>query len=321
MAVSEHLHKRVLHAWDLDARQSFAALGRKVGISADSARRIIHDYEADGTIAGYITVVDIGRLGYMGFGVYARLDTADPKKQQRLLAYLRSRVEIYWIAHLGGRYDLLFAIQSPSLPHFAEVLSEIQRRFSFVTNVQFAIRTRATQFQRSYLSEKSLTRANGGFEFSEHRETITARERRVLELLIESPRLPIVELARRTKITRITAQAILKRLEERRIIQRFSALVDCKKLGRESHLVQVTLKRFDQATRAAIRRFVTQESAIIFSIETIGPWQSEFHCEVPSQQELQDLLRRFRSQFADVVSGLEVIAGLNYYDVYRYRLL
>ena len=320
MSVSEHLRKRVLYSWDLDARQSFAALARKTGLSRDTVRRIIHDFETSQAIRGYITVVDIGRLGYMGFGVYARLDSGDVRKHERLFSYLRSQKDIYWIAHLGGRYDILFAIQSRSLPHFAEVLSEIQRRFPFVTNAQFAIRTKATQFQRSYLSERTTGRVQGGFEFTEARETLSARERKVLALLVKDPRLQAVELAQQAGLSRLTAQSIIRRLEQRKIIQGYSALIDCARLGRESHLVLVTLKRFDQLTRGRIRRFATQEAGVIFCIETIGPWQSEFHCEVSSQKELQDLLRRFRSEFSEVLSGLEVIAGLDYYDTYRYQV-
>jgi Lrp/AsnC family leucine-responsive transcriptional regulator len=320
MKYSAQLTRRILHAYDLDARQSYAALARKVGPSKDIIRRTILDFEQDQTIRGYITVIDIGKLGFTGSAVYARLDTADQSKQARLLRHLQERQDIYWIALLGGRYDILFAIQSSSLVQFSDILSDIQRRFPFVTNAQFAIRTRATQFQRAYLSERSAGRVQGGFEVSDQKQILTAREKQVLGFLIENPRIQVVELARLAKISRITAQSTLDRLQKNGVIQGYSALIDCRKLGLESHLVLVTLKRFDQATRSRIRKFAAVEPGIIFCIESIGPWQTEFHCEVTSQQKLQDLLRRFRSEFPGEIAGLEVIAGLDYYTKYRYTL-
>ena len=222
------------------------------------------------------------------------------------------------MALLGGKYDVLFAIQATSLVHFSDILSDIQRRFPFVTNTQFAIRTRATQFQRAYLNRKGANRIHGGFEARDERVVLQPRERAVLEVLIESPRAPINEIAEKTKISRITAQSIVRRLQSHGVIQGYSALIDFKDLGVESHLVLVSLKRFDQETRGRIRKFVTGEPAIIFCIECVGSWQTEFHCEVPSQRELQMLTRRFREAFPHEVAGLEVIACFDYY--YKYRL-
>ena len=318
MAHQETLLLRVLHAYDLDARQSYATLSRKLGPSRDVIRKIITDFEEQQTIQGYITVIDIGKLGFTAFAVYARIETTNQKKIELFLKTLKLRKDIYWMALLGGRFDILFAIQASSLVHFSDVLSDIQRRFPFITNTQFAIRTRATQFQRAYLNQKGANRIHGGFEARDEKIVLHARERTIIEILIENPKIQISELALKAKVSRITAQAIMTRLKDRGIIQGYSALIDCKKLGIESHFVLVSLKRFDQVTRANIRKFAANEPGIIFCIESIGPWQTEFHCEVPSQRDLQMLTRRFREAFPDEVAGLEVIAGFDYY--YKYRL-
>ena len=311
---------RLLHAYDLDARQSFAALSRKLGPSRDLVRRTIEQLEDTKTIKGYITVVDIGKLGYTGIAVYARLDSADTRKHQKLIEALQRRDDIYWTALLGGRFDILFAIQARSLVHFAEVLSDIQRRFPFVTNVEFAIRTRAFQFQRSYLRQNSANRIQGGFEASEITEKLTKRELNVLQQLIIAPRIPVAELAIKAGISRVTVMSIIKRLESRGIIQGYSALISCHAIGYDSFLILVSLRRFDMATRARLRKFAASEPEIIFCLETIGAWQTEFHCEVASQRDLQQLTRRFRESFPEEVLGIEIIAGIDYYLKYRYSV-
>jgi Lrp/AsnC family leucine-responsive transcriptional regulator len=212
------------------------------------------------------------------------------------------------------------AIQATSLVHFAEVLSDLQRRFPFVVDTQFAIRTRATQFQRQYLNKRSTKRIHGGFASGEERYRLTASERRILEILIEDPRISVVEIARLSKLSRMTVAATIKRLEEAQVIQGYSALLRCQELGYESYLVLVALRRFDERVRAEIRRFTAKEPGIIFCIEAIGAWQTELHCEVLSQRELQQLIRRFRAEFSDNVISIEVIAALEYYEHYRYRV-
>jgi DNA-binding Lrp family transcriptional regulator len=66
MVAKELISKRILHAWDLDARLSYSAISRKIGPSRDVVQKIISDYEKNDTIKGYITVLDIGKLGYIG---------------------------------------------------------------------------------------------------------------------------------------------------------------------------------------------------------------------------------------------------------------
>ncbi len=320
MSHRDDLRFRVLHAIDLNARQSVSSLSRALGPSRDVVERIIRNDEALGAIRGYITVLDIGKLGYIGVAVYARVETTDEARFRSLLRFVAEDRHFYWSATLGGRFDVLMAIQATSLVHFAEVLSNLQRRFPFIVDAQFAIRTRATQFQRQYLNQRSTKRIHGGFTSGEEPYQLTAHERRVLGILIEDPRASVVDIARKSKLSRITVAATIKRLEDARVIQGYSALLRCQELGYEGYLILITLRRFDERVRAEIRKFAAKEHGVIFCIEAIGAWQTELHCEVRSQKELQQLARRFRTEFSDNVVSLEVIAALEYYEHYRYSL-
>lgn len=314
------LRFRVLHAIDLNARQSLANLCRTLGPSREVVERIIRNDESAGVIRGYITVLDIGKLGYIGVAVYARVETPSESRFQGLLKFVSESPNFYWSATLGGRFDVLMAIQARSLVHFAEILSDLQRRFPFVVETQFAIRTRATQFQRQYLNHRSTKRIHGGFTSGEIVYRLSAHEKRILSVLIDDPRASVVQVARKAKLSRITVAAAIKRLENAGVIQGYSALLRCQDLGYEGYLVLIALRRFDEKIRVDMRRFAAREQGVIFCIEAIGSWQTELHCEVKSQRELQQLVRRFRTEFSDNVVSLEVIAALEYYEHYKYRL-
>ena len=320
MAHRSDLTLRILQTYDLDARQSFANISRKLGPSRDAIRKVIKDLEASNTIRGYITVLDIGKLGYTAYAVYVRLDTTSEDKVKKLAEYLKKQSEIYWIATLGGRFDLLFAIQTKSVVQFSHILSDIQRRFPFIADPQFAIRMRSTQFQRTYLSDRLTKRIQGGFEARDEKETITERERALLQLLVSNPQESVANIATHLQTTRVTALATLRRLETRGIIQGYSTLLSCVHLGYECYLLLITLKRFDQSTRGSLRKFASQESAIIFCVETIGPWHTEFHCEVKNQRELQELVRKIRTSFAVELASIESVPSFEYYIKYRLKV-
>ncbi len=311
---------KVLHAYDLDARQSHASLSKKLGLSRDIVSRQITSLEEQRIVRGYITVVDIGRLGYSGYAVYARLDTASLAKQEKLIAYLEKRKEIYWLAKLGGRYDILFAIQARSVVHFSEVLNDILKLFPFVVGSQFAIRMKATQFQRAYLVERPTKRIEGGFEMQKNVESLTPREKTVLKSLIDNPLKSIVDIAKESRLTRITVKSIVSNLMSRGVIQKFSSLISPRKLGYECYIILITLKRFDKSARDKLRKFAQQENSIIFYIEAVGAWHAEFHCEVATQEQLQELARKLREHINEDVVLIDIVPVFEYYLKYKYYL-
>lgn len=319
MDSDKHLTK-ILHAYDLDARQSIASLSKKLGLTRDIINRHIDALEKSKVISGYITLIDIGKLGYFGIAVYARLDTANQKKRENFFSYLKKKKEIYWVANLGGKYDILFAIQASSIVHFSDILNEILKNYTFVTGSQFAIRMKAMQFQRAYLVPRPTKRIQGGFDSGYTQEFLKQREKIVLKILIEEPQVSVIELARRVRLSRITVKTIISNLTQRGIIQKFSSLISASSLGLQCYIILITLKRFDKSTRDKLQRFANEESSIIFCIETVGNWHVEFHCEVSSQEKLQELARRFRCFFQKEISLIEIIPVFEYYVKYKYHL-
>jgi len=59
--------RKILYELDLNSRQSFQKIGKKVRLSKESVFYRIKKLEEEGIIQRYSTMVDVGKLGYTNF--------------------------------------------------------------------------------------------------------------------------------------------------------------------------------------------------------------------------------------------------------------
>ncbi|GAC1393905.1 MAG: Lrp/AsnC family transcriptional regulator [Vulcanimicrobiaceae bacterium] len=118
---------------DLDARQSFSELGRKVGLSQPATAERIKSLESAGIIRGYRVEVDREIIGY-GVTVFIRLNTEGEKcvRLQREIGKLPEVLECYRVTGEGS-YILRAALQSVS--HLEELIDRLMAFGSPTTSI------------------------------------------------------------------------------------------------------------------------------------------------------------------------------------------
>ena len=77
--------RKILYQLDLDSRQSFAQIGRKVGLARNSVSYRINRMEEEGIIQGYYTVIDCFKLGYSSLRFYLTYQYASPQIKKQIL--------------------------------------------------------------------------------------------------------------------------------------------------------------------------------------------------------------------------------------------
>jgi len=110
--------RKLLYEIDLNARLGTSALARKIGLSQEGAFYRLQRLEKRDIITGYMTFLNFGKIGYTGYGVYARFQNVTKAQKKRIMDELKQDSNIYWIAEFGGRFDLAFAIIARNIIHF-----------------------------------------------------------------------------------------------------------------------------------------------------------------------------------------------------------
>ena len=124
---------KLLSELELDARQSFSELGRKVGLSQPATAERIKSLESSGIIRGYRVDVDREKIGY-GVTAFIRLNSEGEKcvRLQRDISKLPEVLECHRVTGEGS-YILRVALQSVS--HLENLIDRLMAFGSPTTSI------------------------------------------------------------------------------------------------------------------------------------------------------------------------------------------
>jgi Lrp/AsnC family transcriptional regulator, leucine-responsive regulatory protein len=154
--MDEKDHK-ILSILQSDARSSYAAIARQLGLASSAVLERIRKLERAGTIRGYTTRIDpeVLGLGLLAF-VFVQADErlSEPSTADRLAAL----PEVLEVHHVAGEDCYLAKVRCASPAHLAQVLRE---KFGAIENVR---RTRSTIVLSTCKETGDLPIPSGGAE-------------------------------------------------------------------------------------------------------------------------------------------------------------
>src|SRR3989338_9273021 len=94
--------RKILYELDIKSRQTYNEIGKKVGLSKDSVIYRINNLQKAGIIKQFHTVIDVGKLGFISFRLYLKLQNATPEKEVEIIEFLKHRKIVTWIVSIDG---------------------------------------------------------------------------------------------------------------------------------------------------------------------------------------------------------------------------
>ena len=98
--------RKILYHLDLNSRESFRSIGRKVGLSKDVVASRVKRMEDEGVIRGYWTIIDSYRFGYQVYRYYIIFQNATSEKKEEIMQELVKYKNSLVVNALRGLYDM-----------------------------------------------------------------------------------------------------------------------------------------------------------------------------------------------------------------------
>ncbi|HEY1204744.1 MAG: Lrp/AsnC family transcriptional regulator [Bryobacteraceae bacterium] len=114
---------RMLNELQKNARQTFAELGRKAGLSLPAAAERVRRLEDSGAILGYGAQVDAGKLGYP-ITAFVRLKSV-PQNYARFKHVVAGLAEIMECHHVTGEDSFHLKLVASSIAHLEELVGKL----------------------------------------------------------------------------------------------------------------------------------------------------------------------------------------------------
>ncbi|MAG02364.1 hypothetical protein CMI42_03430 [Candidatus Pacearchaeota archaeon] len=316
--------RKILAEIDLNARETFQQIGKKVGLSKETTINRVKNLEKRGIIKRYTTLVNFAKLGYTGYAVYARYENINEKLKDNLIRYLKGIPEVYWIALVGGRFDIAFGIMAKSVFEFNRLYYGVLTKYRDpLVDHKIAIRAELRQHKKDYLIDNPPSTFHPPFFGKEPEiEELDELDSKILSMLSNNARISIIDLSSILKTPPSTLSLRIKNLEKRKIIQGYYTYIRSQKYGLESYRLLLKLTNMDERTRNKLFEYINSNPRMILAIETVGEWNFELTMEVENQEQLQKEINKLRDNFQKIINEVEFLIMFEddlVYDPYPLR--
>lgn len=297
---------RLLTLLDENARYSNSQIARKVGLSKPAVEYRLRRLEKNNSIFEYYAVIDFTRLGYSQYKVYFRFQDATQEDEQSMIDYWKKDHNSIWVAMLRGRWDLAVSILARTNFEFGKILAGFMGQFSgFILEKDVLLTEYSPIYAREYLKETKPTEFVYGMP-SQCAE-IDGIDQRILKTLSTDARISIVDLARKTHLTRDTINYRLKKLTKEKIIVQYRCYPNLARLGICHHKIMLRTRNLSSQSERSIRAYMSQHKKATQFLKLIGSWDLELEFETENEDELYSIILDIRKRFSDVIRDYDIL--------------
>lgn len=311
--------RKILYELDLNSRQSYNSLAKKVNLSKTALLNRINNLQEEGIIKSFHTIIDTGKLGYIGFRLYVKLQNTTPEKEEEIINWLKQKEIVTWIVSIEGDYSLGALILTKSVKEMNNLWKEFLERYAnYIDNRLLTIMTKVAYFSRAYLLNLKKNTYEINFATEPNEIYIDEKDKEILKLMAGNARIPIVEIASKVRLTPKTVIERIKQLEKNKIITGYKPVFDMEKLGYQYYKIHFRLNNLTKEKERKFRAFVKEQPNIIYDDEVLGGDDFEIELQVKGNEELRVLIDEIKREFADIIKEHRV---MQFYKEHKYLLL
>ena len=304
--------RKILYELDTDCRQSNSQIAKKLKISKDIVNYRIKKLEKNKIIEGYRTIIDLSKLGYFTFRIYIKFQDTHKEIETEIIKFLKKKKEVWWIGKLAGRVDFVFTFWTKSHKKFYEFWMEFLKKYrKYIHHEQISTFIEYIHYRRAYLLEldhdETKTEVVGGGELVKYDKT----DLKILSIIAKDARIPLLEIAKKCKLTPMAVRYRIKNLKKKGVIQGYRSLIDFTKLGYEYYKVDMCLENISKMKQ--LEAFCHLHPNIVYIDRTIGAGDIEFDFEVKNLAHFMQIMDEIKEKFKGTIRNFEYFPVLKIY--------
>ncbi len=313
--------RKILYELDLDSRQSFRSIGRKVGLSKDVVASRVKKMQENKIIEYFFVRTNPSLLGYMHLKIYIRLHKITKEKEEKLVSELKNGKQVYWIASLRGKYDLIVSIYVKNIGDFSHIYEKILGKWGeFILERNVAIHEKAYIYSKAYLLPNQKSEESVYGEWKDKSLNLDKTEENILRYLSCDSRIGLIDLSKKLNLSSEIVKYKINNLKKKGVITGFGTKIDFCKINNSYNIITLKLQDMDFQKYIKLKDLAKNNPNIIYYIKSIGNHDAEFEVEITNKDELDKLVITLRNMFSNEIIDyqiLEVIKehSMNYFPI------
>ena len=296
--------RKILAELDKDCRIPNSILAKKVHKSRESVKYRIQQLQKNGIIQNFITSIDPNKLGYCMFKVYLKLENI-PNEREKFFEELKRSKDVYWIGISDGVFDCVFAMLSKSIVGYYQKINSLLSKWEhLIVSKVLGTMVGTWQFNKRFFT-KDTNGQHVTFGGDVINNEIGDLDYKILNILANDARIPIMELARRLNSTIEIVRGRIRKLEDKKIILNYRIAVDFNKLGLEFFKAIIYFKKLSKQDENSLFEWMRTNPNSLYYIRSLAPWEAEFEFAVEDYQQFNQIINDLRKKFPDVIRNYE----------------
>lgn len=295
------LDRRLIYELDRNARQSIAAVARKLRVSRNVALYRLHNLKEQGIIKHAFAEINSISLGYLTFRVFLKIGNCTPEQRRAMEEHLLGQKNLTWFSKCLGKWDLDFLFTTKDIWKFERFREEFFLQFNSVIEEHH---TSVLKDIRSYPKDHIVGRTRDPLQeknFGTKRIEIDGKDEALLRVLSRDAMRQLIDIARDLDLSVNTAKRRMKRLEKEGVILQYRLFLDTKKLGFGYYKLHVALRNYAKEDLTSIREFLASKPFIPYTDHYVNGEDFEIECQLRNEREYVAFVAELESLFGHII--------------------
>lgn len=298
--------RKILTLLDENARLSNSQIAKKVGLSKPAVEYRLKRFEKNNIIFAYYTVINLTKLGYSQYKIYFKFQDTSLEDEQKIVNYWTKDKNSVWVAQIRGRWDLAVSVLAKSNFEFSKVINSFMKRFSkFILEKDVLLTEYSPIYAREYLSATKHSEFIYGIPSKIYE--LDEIDTKILKELSVNARINIVDLAKKTKLTRDVINYRLKKLTKENILIQYRCYLNLQNLDINHYKIIFRTKNLNEQAEKEIKSYVKKHKKATQFLKLIGSWDLEIEFETEHEDELYKILTEIRKKFSNVIRDFDIL--------------
>ncbi|MBU0963024.1 MAG: Lrp/AsnC family transcriptional regulator [Nanoarchaeota archaeon] len=307
--------KKILTILDKDSRLSNSQIAKRVGLSKPAIEYRLNRFEQNKVIFAYYSVTDFTKLGYSQYKIYFKFQDITLEDEKDIKDYWVKDKNSVWVAQIRGRWDLAVSILARSNFEFGRILNKFMNQYSkFILEKDVLLIEYSPVYAREYLIETKPSEFVYGIPSKIYE--LDGTDKKILKELSNDARINIVDLSKKTNLTRDIINYRLKKLIKDKIIVQYRCYLNLQNLGLNHYKLIFRTKNFDEEAEKKIKLYIAQHKKATQFLKLIGSWDLEIEFETENEDELYKILNEIRKEFSNIIRDFDI---LRITETYKYN--
>jgi DNA-binding Lrp family transcriptional regulator len=315
--------RKILLQLDDNCRQSLGQIAKKVGLSKQVVDYRIKRLEEKGIIRGYITVMNMTKLGFYTFRVYIKFAKPSVDAVNGMVNYLRKHKHVAWLVDAYGEWDLCFVFVTRSIDEFHHDWQDFLLKYrDHIRDKDITIISEAYMLRRSYLlGEKQGERRFDVMNSPPEQRVEFDGDKldwEILRQIAANARAELQTIAGKVGLSPKAVSYRIKNLVKRGVIQSFRAFIDVGALGYEYYKIFLGLSALTKEKEKELFTWLQMNPNVVYVTKPIGQADYEFEFQARGREEFWKVIDDLRTRFKDIVT---LISSIQFAREYKFIYL